>query len=455
MTEQIELQQIIDGKTLYHLNETQLLLDGDAKNPKRAGFKCTALSTGYNAYFYRFSEESIRSLVPQARKTDDKNGVPVHILHQSYWELPVGRTLNATFQKKRDLVVDAYVSRDVPNPDTNSIIDRMSDDTIDSVSISWGMVKTGKKPSYYKNDITGEKMDRGYFMPYDKNYHYPGKKLEDGRIVTATVHGNIKFRELSIVGAGADPRAKMLSDTEFRDALATELSELDIQRPDIPTIAALSGWDESLFSDTLSLGVYNLSSEKKLFSGFDTKPESTGGNTPMAEPTTPTETPEMPESDAAKEWEKLYNQNLQELNTLKTELEDMVSREDHESQLQSLRDEIDELKLEKNDAEAVSSENQVYAKIGIEAVAKHRERASNAFKLYRQNKVSDAESQRTLQKIEESTNITWLQGEADHYWNLMGEHQKNQNLRDSTLAVSQSKKEHLEGVEANVSIFGR
>ena len=426
----MELLEISQGKDLYLLNKTDLAMDSEASNDNRAAVRGVAISTGYHSKNYRFSEESIRSLVPQAKKTDGKNGVRVHVMHDT-WELPIGRTLSATFKNKTDLEVLAYINRDIPSPDTNSIIFRIEDGTIDSLSISWALGPDRKK-SYFKNDITGEKMDRGYYMPYDSQGQYPGKRLDDGRIVTATVHGPIIFRELSIVAVGADPRARMLQDTEFQKALSAEFQELGIQNHDLSLISELAGWDEALFSDALSFGIYNPSEEKRIFGGFD-----------MA-------TPETPETgyQAALEWKPKYEAVQKELTELKAETETMVSQEEYDKAIADWQKKLTEKEEALAEAQQLAEDNKKYAAIGESALELARSRATRAFTFYKSNKVDDPQSQQTLKKLSESFDMQWLEKEADGYWDLAGEHMKTRSAEDALLPRTQ--KDFLKGVEANL-----
>ena len=427
----MELQEISKGKDLYLLNKTDLAMDSEASNDNRAAVRGVAISTGYHSKNYRFSEESIRSLVPQAKKTGEKNGVQVYVMHDT-WELPIGRTLSATFKNKTDLEVLAYINRDIPSPDTNSIIFRIEDGTIDSLSISWALGPDRKK-SYFKNDITGEKMDRGYYMPYDSQGQYPGKKLDDGRIVTATVHGPIIFRELSIVGVGADPRAKMLQDTEFQKALSAEFQELGIQNHDLPLISELAGWDEALFSDALSFGIYNPSEKKSIFGGID-----------MAT----SETPESTGSQAALEWKPKYEAVQKELTELKAETETMVSQEEYDKAIADWQKKLTEKEEALTEAQQLAEENKEYAKIGRSALELARSRAARAFTFYKSNKVDDPQSQKTLKKLSESFDMKWLEKEADGYWDLAGEHMKTRTYEEEQSPRTQ--RDFLKNVEANL-----
>ena len=415
----------IHQKPLYTHALMNLAMDDD-DDDKRAMFSGVAITTGYNAWNYRFSLPSIQSLAKQVKKDDMQNGVPLYIMHRSWSDLPIGRTLRGMIRKKTDLEISAYIKRDVPNPDTNSIIDRINDKTIDSLSISWDFTPK----SFFQCDVCDEKMDKGYFMPYDSKHHYPGKKLEDGTIVTATVHGPIQFRELSIVGAGADPRAKFLQDTEVQDALRKEFSTLSIQPHDIPTISELSGWDEGMFSQSLSLfsipnkGVQTMETDETLEESTD-------------EP-----------SVAGKNWRTLYEESQAEITTPKASKEGLITLGDHQSQVTHLREQLDAEKQLRETSETTAKENEFYAKLGLVSLELARDRATRAFKTFKGNKVEDPISQATLKKLQENTDLKWLSGEADEYWSLADAH-KNTRAHEEEQSP-RKQKEFLEGVEANL-----
>ena len=415
----------IHQKPLYTHALMNLAMDDD-DDDKRAMFSGVAITTGYNKRNYRFSLPSLQSLAKWAKKGEMQNGVPLYVMHSTWDDLPIGRTLSGMIRKKTDLEISAYINRNVPSPDTNSIIERMEDDTIDSLSISWDLTPK----SYFQCDVCSEKMDKGYFMPHDSKYHYPGKKLEDGTIVTATVQGPIEFRELSIVGIGADPRAKMLQDTEVQDALRKEFSTLSIQPHDIPTISELSGWDEGMFSQSLSL--FSIPNK---------------GVSAMATEETLEESTDEP-SVAGKNWRTLYEESQAEIATLKASKEGLITLGDHQSQVTHLREQLDEEKQLRETSETTAKENEFYAKLGLVSLELARDRATRAFKTFKGNKVEDPISQATLKKLQENTDLKWLSGEADEYWSLADAH-KNTRAHEEEQSPRTQKK-FLEGVEANL-----
>ena len=422
----------IQQKPLYTCSPMELALDESAnEDESRAVFNGVAITTGYNSRHYRFSLKSVQSLGRQAKKTQGQNGVPLYVMHTAYWELPIGRTLTGLIRRNKELEVSAYIKRNVPDPDTNSIIDRISDDTIDSLSIGWALTDE----SYFQCDTCKEKMDRGYFMPYCKNYHYPGKKLEGGKICTATVHGLIRFRELSIVGIGADPRAKILQDAEYQDALREEFNALSIKPHDIPIISELSGWDEGMFSESLSFFPMN--------KGVPTMSQPT--HEPTAEQIAEqTATP----SQADRHWEEKYNTTRTELDTLKEKYEDGLTREEHLETTADLRQQLSDTTQSLQEAQDAVRENHHLVSIGRVALELERDRAERAYKFFKAGKIDDPISQSELKQLQGSTDLKWLRSEADKYWRLSDQHKNTRGYEDERAPRTQ--KSWLEGVEANI-----
>lgn len=425
------IEQIQHKEILYTKGFMNLGLDENVTDDKsRAGITGIAITTDYNSKGYRFTLRSIQSLGRQAKKTKDQNGVPLHVMHNAYFDLPIGRTLMSTIRNSSDLEISAYIDRDVPEPNTNSIIRRIDGDTIDSLSIGWALTPE----SYFKCDTCKEKMDRGYFMPYCKNYHYPNQKLEDGTIVTATVHGPIRFRELSIVGIGADPRAKILQDTEYQDALREEFTALSLKPHDIPIISELFGWNEGMFSESLSLfpmnkGVLTMS-----------KP-----NEPTLEPTAePTATP----SQADRHWEEKYNETRTELDTLKEKYENALTRDEHLEATADLRQQLSDTTQALQEAQDAVQENHHLVSIGRVALELARDRTERAFKFFKQNKIDDLISQSDLQQIKESTDLKWLTEEGDKYWRLSDQHKNTRGYEE--VRAPRSQRDFLNRVEANL-----
>ena len=391
---------------------------------------------------------------------EGQNGVPLHAMHSTFWDwtdLPIGRTLSGMIRKKSELEVSFYLKLDVPVPDTNSIADRMNDKTIDSLSIGWGL--TDK--SYFKCDTCDQKMDKGYFMPRCEAGHYPGMKLDGGKIATATVYGEIIFRELSIVGTGADSRAKMLQEPEYQDALREDFNALTLQPHDFPLIAELAGWDEGMFAESLSYfdikGVKPMAtpnktkeelaalSKEQLLELLDTEPTPE----PKVEPT-----PEPVPDDIVEAWKQRAETAETQLQALKDGTAEMVTKNDLTQAVSHHLEQRDNLQTEVNQLKDELKDNKFYATVGLQALTLARDRAVRAYTTHKggENRVQDPISQAKISELEELTDISELAKKADHYWALADEPKRTTGYEESRMPSKRPAL--LEGVESNMNLLG-
>lgn len=463
----MSIQRIQQRDVLYTKGFTDLAIDMESMaDQNRAVFKGIAITTGYNSKHYRFSLPSLQSLAKQAKQTNGQNGVPLHIMHSTYWDwkdLPIGRTLSAMMRQKTDLQVTAYLKLNIATPDTNSIADRIADGTIDSLSIGWGL--TDK--SYFKCDTCDQKMDKGYFMPRCEGGHYPGKKMDDGKIVTATVYGEIRFRELSIVGTGADPRAKILQEQEYQDALREDINALTLQPHDFPLIAELAGWDEGMFTESLSYFDIKGANFMSIFNG-KTKEELAAlpkeellqlmeAEMLDPEPPSPPETPNTPENvpdDITEAWKQRAETAERELQELKDRTTDSVTQGDLTEATSNLRQQRDNLQTEVEQLKEEVKESKFNATVGIQALTLARDRAVRAYTAHKggENRVQDPVSQAKISELEELTDLSELAKKADHYWALADEPKRTSQYEESRMP--RKPKPLLEGVEANINLLG-
>lgn len=462
----MSIKRIQQRDVLYTKGFTDLAVDYESMaDQNRAVIKGNAISTGYVSKGYRFSLGSLQYLGKDAKKIEGHNGAPVHVMHNTMWDwtdLPVGRTFAAMIRNKELLQISFYLKLDVPNPDTNSIANRIEDHTIDSLSIGWALTPK----AYFKCDMCSEKMDQGYFMPRCKNGHYPNKRMDDGKLATATVHGEIRLRELSIVGTGADPRAKILQDTEYQDALRAEFKALDLKQHDFPLIAELAGWDEGMFAESLSYfdikGVKPMLKDKtkeelEALSKEDLLEliESERGTLTPETPETP-EMPNEPESvpdDISEAWKQRAVTAEKELKELKDGTAELVTKTDLDAAVSHYRKERDDLQTELDQVKAELKEHKVNATVGIQALALAQDRAVRAYTAHKggENRVQDPVSQAKISELQEITDLKVLAKKADEYWALADEHKRTSSYEEAL--VPSKPKSLLDGAEVNVNFL--
>ena len=453
------IQQIHQKDVLYTRGFTDLAVDYESMaDQNRAVITGIGLTTGYVSKHYRFSLLSLQSLAKHAKKMAGQNGVPLHTMHNTAWnweDLPIGRTFDAMIRNKEKLEVSFYIKLNVPVPDTNSITDRMDDKTIDSLSVGWGLTPK----SYFKCDECDKKMEMGYFIPRCVNGHYPGKKMDDGKIATATVYGPINFRELSIVGTGADPRAKILQDPEYQDALREEFNALTLQPHDFPLIAELAGWDEAMFAESLSY--FDIKGVKHIMFKDKSREElaalSKEELLALIDTETPPEAPSEPESapdDITEAWKQRAETAERKLQAYEDDDTKMFTQDDLNAATSHYRKERDDIQTNFDQLEADNRGYKVNNTIAIQALTLARDRAVRAYTVHKggENRVQDPISQAKITELEELTDLSELAKKADHYWALADEPKKTSDYENGRMPPKP--KSLLEGVEANIDLLG-
>lgn len=170
-------------------------------NPELVLFEGIATTDSLNSYFYRMHMSSLRNFKRDAEMGDGK---PVYINHRTYYDLNAGRTRSASLYNKQ-VKMEWSILRGLDDIGSDDVIKRLENGVTTDLSI-------GHENAEYMCDECGENMDRGWFTPRCENDHYPGKVIKkNGKeiTITATAH-NANLRELSVVGMGADPDAKVI-----------------------------------------------------------------------------------------------------------------------------------------------------------------------------------------------------------------------------------------------------
>ena len=168
-------------------------------------FEGYASTQSLNSYNYMMDKSSLRNFVNDAKSAEGRPMYADHSLSNPFDNrAEIGRTFGGTLYAKK-AKLEFGVLRDLNDVNSNDIIRRMEKQVSTALSV-------GHKEAEYKCNICAELMEYTYYSIEDKNGHYPGQNLKvDGKdtLVTATAF-NARLRELSIVGEGADPDAKII-----------------------------------------------------------------------------------------------------------------------------------------------------------------------------------------------------------------------------------------------------
>ena len=322
------------------------------ENAELVLFEGIASTGSLNSYFYRMHSSSLRNFKEDAAK---EPGKPVYINHETYRELNAGRTVGASLYNKK-VKMEWSILRGLTDIGSDDVIKRLENNVVTDLSI-------GHDDAEYMCDECGSEMYREWFIPIDENGHYPGmtiKKNGKDHTITAVAH-NARLRELSIVGMGADPDAKIIGK------LKQELSDGEINGKGIAFLSEFYNLNHNNFFNELGYNGYvpKLYSIPPLqsYKGTD-KPR---GNLIMNDKNL---------LEKANEDLQASNEALQQENEeLKTQIKDLPTHEELEAlqrekaqlEEQMTNEDIETLKLRAKEGEAYISILQVDAKASFKA----------------------------------------------------------------------------------------
>ena len=303
-----------------------------------------------NSKFFQWSEETLKNIIKQM---NEKNGIGIYPNHDSWREFPLGRTVSAEFVNKQ-AKTRLYIQKDLmmygKENGTNDLIDRMNALTVDSFS-------TGTMGGKFMCDLdnTEFKYQSDGMFYYTRKCgegHRLGQEVKvDGRpkIATATVHGPVNLYELSVVGSGAVPDAKIIKK------LKEHLDDGTIEEDDLSLICELNDFHVNQLFD--GLGV-TLKSDPK---PNEPEPYIVKGREPMAKDLDLLE----------RENTKLESDN-DELTTenerLETELKDLKESSFTQEEYDAMTKERDDLKTDNDKIKGESKDQEESAKVGKDSL---------------------------------------------------------------------------------------
>jgi len=202
-----------------------------------------AFATGsMNTKAFHLSEDVRRQMAEQA------NDLPVFLNHNTYNTFPSGRSYKS-YLSEGDAVSEFYLDDDEAN---KLVLDRIDSGTIRDLSL-------GGLGGDFFCDLCGEEMEAKadwFWVSYeDKNGHRLGRTYNiegEKKMATAELRGQFNLKEFSVVGMGADPNAKLLSQ------LQQELGSGTILMEDLPFIAESCNIRLANFCTTLGVDMANI-----------------------------------------------------------------------------------------------------------------------------------------------------------------------------------------------------
>ena len=291
-----------------------------------------------NTKSFRWSAETLNSMI---RQLNAGNGIGIYPLHNYFGEFPIGRTVSSKLVKNQALT-EIYIQKGLTmgrnGQKSDELIERMNALTVDSFS-------TGTLGGDFLCDIDKTKFEyksngEYYYTRLCEKGHRLGEILQANgkeKEVTATVYGEVRIYEVSVVGNPAIPDAKTVK------MLQDDLSCGDILSADIPVICELNNYFLDGLCDTLGMKLDAPKPAPK------TEPYIIKGDNNMD--------PELLERERKqleKDNESLTTQVETLTNDLKATQEDSFTKEEYEAMVKErndLKTERDALKDAEPDAE--------------------------------------------------------------------------------------------------------
>ena len=198
-------------------------------------------TTSLNSQMFRISQQTLDSITRQANA-----GVPIYKSHRTYSQDPSGYTVSAE-RKGHKVQAELYIQPNLPDVDTDSLIARMDARTMRDGSISF---LGGAFHCDIDNSLFKLKDDGWWYSFKCESGHRLGQELDDSKIVTAQVKGEVSLREFSITGRGSDPGAGIVK--KLHDEFGSEPIDAGV----LSALAEVNNFDIGSFCQHLGFQEY-------------------------------------------------------------------------------------------------------------------------------------------------------------------------------------------------------
>ena len=304
-----------------------------------------------NTQGFEWSKETLNNIIAQLNAG---NGIGIYPNHNTYREFPIGKTVSSKLvdgKARTELYIQRGLTMYGKANETDDLIKRMNALTVDSFS-------TGTMGGDFVCDLDGSKFEYKsdgmffYTRKCDEGHRLNQKVKWEGKeqLATATVKGEVTLFELSVVGNGAVPDAKIIKQ------LQEKLSDGTIEEGDIPVICQLNNFYHDALSDTLGI---------KASTGDPTpnepKPYIVKGREPMNQDL------DLLERQNTK-LEKDNGELTTETERLETELADLKENSFTQEEYDAMTKERDDLKTENDKIKGESKDQEESAKVGKDAL---------------------------------------------------------------------------------------
>ena len=314
-----------------------LLIDGaGVTDDEFANYFGTFTSTSRNSRNFSLSPETMADIVKQANA-----GVEVRKSH-SYFQDPIGTFLSA-YVYKGEGKGNFRIRKDLEGPKSNDVIKMIDAEIMKSMSIGFAHTDKTKvtcDTCLLLGDENSEMKPKfSWFSYYFEcgEGHILGQKSKVNKkevLNTATYKGTVKLREISVVGTGADPNAKIIKK------LQEELQSGNLGLEDLPIFSESLNINLSHFNQLLGLETptaYSIPNSQR----SDNMSEPTGGLQAVVDELNSTvsglrnQLAEMENRPTQEQYDEVTRQltakegelalKTQELETLKAESEQLIA----------------------------------------------------------------------------------------------------------------------------------
>lgn len=316
-------------------------------------------STGLNSRHFSLSPKTMANIVKQANE-----GVEVKKSHG--WGDPIGKFTSA-YVRDGEGRGNFFIREGLEGPKSDDVIKMIDSEIMGSMSIGFGHTDKTRVMCDTCRLLGDENQMKPKFTWFSYYFecsegHILGKKSKVDKkevLNTGTYEGTVRLMEISVVGTGADPNAKIVKKLqEELQAGTIELSDL------------------SLFSESLNV---ELSHFNQLLGLSEPPPPRRTYSIP---PKRSTKMSEPTGNEALQAMIDQLNSTVETLTTEKTELEKRPTLEQHNALETELESVTTQLAVKTAELETLKAESETLAKDGKEARDLERARGHSYLKEY-------------------------------------------------------------------------
>ena len=343
-----------------------LLIEGaGAKVDGLHNYFGTFTSTGRNSQNFSLSPDTMADVVRQANE-----GAEVRKSH-GMWNDPIGKFTSAQLAEDGTIGQGTFfIRQDLEGPKSNDVIKMIDSDIMDSMSLGFAHTDKTKvmcdtcKALGDKNQMKPKFTWFSYYFECDEGHILGRKSKVNKKMVlnTATYEGTVRLREISVVGSGADPNAKIIKK------LQEELRAGNLELADLTLFSESMNVELSHFNELLGLDSPE-PPPRKTYSIPNKRSK------PVSEPTNALQS-------VVDELTNTVETQTTRITELETELEDRPTQENYDELETELESVQSQLAAKETELETLKTQYEALSEDGTEAREIERARGHSYLKEY-------------------------------------------------------------------------